>query len=165
MWLGRRHSLVQFVAAAIVWFVGNWAYNRIASPAVRFVTAVADRISLGFTVAPVVTFIEGNPGLVFAQVLTVFIAVVVAQNRIQTRNLTGIEDKLTIMTREPRRAADGGSRKLPPTGGRAIGGAIAGGAIGITFGPGGLLAGVLLGFAIGDRRDVRAYERDPTPRT
>lgn len=33
--------------------------------------------------------------------------------------------------------------------------------MGLSFGPGGLLAGALLGFMIGDRRDIRAYERNP----
>ncbi|MFC7081082.1 hypothetical protein [Halorussus caseinilyticus] len=59
------------------------------------------------------------------------------------------------MTNEPAGVTDGGASELPPTGGRAI----AGGAIGVTFGPGGLLAGILLGFTIGDRRDIRTYER------
>lgn len=160
VWLGRRHSLVQFTVASAMWFVGNWTYNRIAPPIIQLITTVADRASSEFAVAPVVALLEGNSVLVFVQFLTVLIAVVVAQNRRHTQKLKKVEDTLTSMSKRPAEVTDGGDKTLPPTGPRAIGGAIAGGAIGISFGPGGLLAGVFLGFAIGDKRDIRAYERD-----
>jgi hypothetical protein len=94
------------------------------------------------------------------QILTSLLALVIAQNRPQTRKLKDVEDKLTNMSKGSKEIADGGTRELPPTGSRAVFGTIAGGALGITFGPGGLLAGMLLGFVMGDRRDIRAYERD-----
>lgn len=160
MWLGRRHWVVRFVTASAIWFGGNWTYNRIAPTVIEGVLASLRRLS-GFEIAPLFGAFENRPLLVSAQVLMVLLAVVVAQNRIQTRKLKDIKHKLATMTNDPTEVTDGGPRELPPTGGRAIGGAIAGGAIGLTFGPGGLLAGMFLGFAIGDRRDIRAYRRNP----
>jgi hypothetical protein len=126
VWLGRRHSVARFAVAAAVWFAGNWTHNRIAPSIVRIAKVAADRLSFAFAVGPVVTFFEGNSVLLLAQFLTVLVAAVVARNRIRTQKRTGIENNSTIMATTPRKATDGGSRKLPPTGGRAIGGAIAG---------------------------------------
>ncbi|WP_135825490.1 hypothetical protein [Halorussus ruber] len=161
MWLGRRHSLVRFVAATAIWFVGNWTYNRIASPIIGTATKILGQISSELAVTPAVAFLEGNPIFASLQLLVILIAVVVAQNRRHTQKLKDSEDKLTNMTNGSEEITDGGSRKLPPTGPRAIGGLIAGGAIGLSFGPGGVLAGMFLGFAWGDKLDIRAYERNP----
>lgn len=160
-WVERRHSVVQFGFATTFWFAGNWAYNRIALRILALIEEVVERVFFGSATASLVAFLEGNLVLLSVQFLTVLIAIVVGQNRIQTQKLKDIEVKMTTMTKENVEATDGGTRELPPIGGRAIGGTIAGGAIGLSFGPGGVLAGMFLGFAWGDKLDIRAYERDP----
>lgn len=160
-WFECRHSSIRFSIVVAVWFGGNWMYNRVAPTIVEITLALLRRISSELVLAPIFDALENRPVLASAQILLALLAFIVAQNRKHTRKLKNVEDKLTIMVDKPTRGSDGGTRELPPTGPRAIGGAIAGGAIGVSFGPGGLLAGILLGFIMGDKRDIRAYERDP----
>lgn len=160
-WVERRHSAIQFGFATAFWFAGNWVYNRTAPTVTRLALLAAERVFSGIEAVSIVSLIESNLVLASVQFLSALIAVVVGQNRIQTRRLKNVESILTTMTDGRSEATDGGARELPPVGGRALGGMIAGGAIGLSFGPGGVLAGMFLGFAWGDKLDIRAYERDP----
>src|SRR6056297_1507977 len=84
-WIDRRHWLVQVGVVSVMWFAGNWTYNRIAPPILRVGTELLDRLSPEFAVTPVVTFFEGTPVLASVQILMALIAVVVGQNRMQTQ--------------------------------------------------------------------------------
>lgn len=160
-WVNRRHSFVQFAIGILVWFGANWTYNRVSPPLVRFTVSLIERASSEFSVAFVSVVLESSPVLASVQILTALIAIVVAQNRAQTRKLKDIEDKLTTVTTRPAEATDGGTPKRRPTAAWALGLAIAGGALGFSFGPGGVLAGIYFGLLVGGKLDRRVHERDP----
>ena len=164
-WLDRRHPVVQFTAATIVWFGANWTYNRIAPEIIGVLQTLLRWVSFEFPVAPALNLLEERPVSVSVLVLPLLLVTVVVQNRVQTRKLKTIESKMTTMSDSMKKSADGGTRELPPIGPRATGGAvigaIVGAFVGIWFGPGSVLAGAFLGFTTGDKWDIRAYEESP----
>lgn len=164
-WFERRHFSVQFVISLVFWFSGNWAYNRIEPTIMSVLRDLLGRVYFEIAVAFPFSIFEERPVFASALVLLALLVTVVIQNRVQTRRLKTIESILTTMSDSTKASTDGGTRELPPTGPRAIGGAIIGAIIGailaIWFGPGSILAGAFLGFTTGDRWDIRAYERNP----
>lgn len=164
-WFRRRHSAVRSLVAVSIWFAGNWTYNRIAPTIFETFRSLLRRVSVDGAVAPAFGTLAERPTVASVPVLLVLLVIVVVQNRAQTRKLKSIESKVTTMSESPKTSPNGGTRGLPPTGPRAIGGAIVGAivgaVVGIWLGPGSVPAGMFLGFTIGDRWDIRAYERDP----
>lgn len=161
VWIERRHSLVQFAIGFVVWFGGNWTYNRIAPTLIEITLASLRRMSSGFATSSAFGVLRNRPVLASVQVVMVLLVALIVQNRAQTRKLKSVESKMTTMSNPPTRSTDGGTRERPPTGPRGIGGAVIGAIVGTWFGPGGVLAGIYLGFWIGVKLDYRAHERDP----
>lgn len=159
-WLNRRHSLVQFAIGIFVWFGANWTYNRITPPIIRIAVVLTERVPSRLPIAIIFDVLESSPVLASVQILTALIAIVVAQNRTQTQKLKEIEGEVTNMTNRPTEATDGGTPERRPTAAWAIGLAIAGGSLGFSFGPGGVLAGIYFGLLVGGKLDRRTYERD-----
>jgi hypothetical protein len=161
----RAPSLVQSVIAVAAWFSGNWTYNRIAPQITGALQTLLRRLSFEFSIAPALKTLGGRSVLVSVPVFLILLVTLVVQNRTQTQKLKTIESKVTTVADSTGKSTDGGTRELPPTGPRAVGGAIIGAIVGasisIWLGPGSILAGAFLGFTTGDRWDIRAYERDP----
>lgn len=159
-WVNRRHLLVQFAIGILVWFVANWTYNRITPPIVTATVALTERMSSAFPTDFLFGIPDTSPVLASVQILTALLAIVVAQNRMQTQKLKEIEVKVTTMTTSRPETTDGGTPERRPTVAWAVGLAIAGGSIGFSFGPGGVLAGIYFGLLVGGKIDRRGYDRD-----
>lgn len=158
-WVERRHLLVQFLLVGTVWFAGNWTYNRIAPPMIAAITTLANQFPS--EIGPVLSFLRGNPVFVSVQIVLLLVVVVATQNQMHTRRLNMIESKSTTMSSEPREVPDGGKSQRDIPSDWTICGVVCGAIIGSWFGPGGVLAGMYLGFWRGSKLDRRVYENDP----
>lgn len=146
----NQHPVVQLGITAILWFGGNWIYNRIKTPVFDTATAIVDAVPAEFLVSSPFGIVDSMSFPLWAQALGILSGIIVAQNRTHTRKLKRMERKLASMSQEPATATDGGVQKAKEGGGGGVGGAIAGGFAGAPFGPGGALAGAFLGYIIGE---------------
>lgn len=155
-----QHPVVQLGITGILWFGGNWAYNRVRTSVFEAIVAVVNAVPAEFLVSPVFGLGGAMAVPVWVQALGVLSGVVIAQNRTHTRKLKRIEGTISTMDEDPVIAADGGIREANGTGGGGVGGAIAGGFAGVSFGPGGALAGAFLGYIIGENVTDSSVEFD-----
>lgn len=146
----NQHPFVQLGITAILWFGGNWVYNRIKKPIIDGVIGVTEAIPAEYLASPAFGLANAVSFPFWVQLLGILSGAIIAQNRTHTRKLKRIENKLTAMDRGPATVADGGVREAKKDGGGGVGGAIAGGFAGAPFGPGGALAGAFLGYIIGE---------------
>lgn len=146
-----QHAVVQGAITVGLWFAGNWVYNRTAPLIIELSGHAISNVPTESLLALVSGFLGGNLALSTAQLLGVSTGALLGQNGFQTRKLKRIETKVTGMNETTPPATDGGRPESETVGGGGLGGAIAGGSIGISFGPGGVLAGVYLGYVLGER--------------
>lgn len=144
------HPGFQAGIAVAMWFSGNWVYNRIKTPVLEVITTTADAIPSKSLMSPAFGLAEAIPIPIWVQLLGMLSGVIIAQNRIHTQKLKEIEDRLGTMSDGPPTATDGGTRETQKPSGPGVGGAIAGGFAGASFGPGGVLAGAFLGYLISE---------------
>lgn len=150
--LADQHVVVKGVITFGLWFTGNWVYTRIASSFVNVVVHLFSTVPTDSVLAILLGFLGGDAVLSTAHLLGISTGALLGQNRLQTRKLKDIESKLTTMGEKSPAATDGGSQDPEyVSGGGGLGGAIAGVSIGISFGPGGVLAGAYLGYVVGER--------------
>lgn len=146
-----QHPLIQLSIAGVMWFGGNWVYNRIKTPILDLLEAVADAIPAEFLTTPAFGIAGVLSMPMYVQLLGILSGVIIAQNRTHTQKLKQIENKVSGVNDTPATATDGGTRREKKRGGGGgVGGAIAGGFAGASFGPGGALAGAFLGYIIGE---------------
>lgn len=159
LWYGLQTTIddLSIYAKGIVffglWFGGNWVYNRISTPLIDATTELLTDVPLGFIIGPVFGLADASAIPYYIQVLGILLGVVITQNRLHTRRLKQVEEQLLRMNSGPTTATDGGTRRASDKrdgGGTGVGGAIAGGFAGATFGPGGALAGAFLGYVIAE---------------
>lgn len=146
-----QHPTIQVSIAVVMWFGGNWVYNRIKTPVLHFLAAVADAIPAEFLTTPAFGIAGVLSMPMYVQLLGILSGVIIAQNRTHTQKLKEIENEVNGVNDTPATATDGGTRReRKKSGGGGVGGAIAGGFAGASFGPGGALAGAFLGYIIGE---------------
>lgn len=162
--IGDQHVVVQAATTVGLWFAGNWVYNRIAPPLVDSVERAISAFRVESIVVPFFAFLGGDFAVSTAQLLGISTGALLGQNRFQTRRLKRIETNVIAMRESDATATDGGSPETEPVGGGGLGGAIAGGSIGLSFGPGGVLAGAYLGYVLGERLTRGTVPDTPTER-
>lgn len=96
------------------------------------------------------------------QLLGVSTGAILVHNQFQTQRVKRIGDNVIAMNGERSTATDGGSPESEQIGGAGLGGAIAGASIGLSFGPGGVLAGIYLGYVVEERLMRRAFSDSPS---
>lgn len=154
------HYSIQIGIALGLWFGGNWVYNQIKRPVLDFLKWVAGAIPVELLVSPRVGLSQAVGTSVWVQILGMLAGVIIAQNRRQTQKLMRIKSEVESMNGNPEVATDGGRRKSEKPKGAGLGGAIAGGFAGASFGPGGVLAGAFLGYIIGEGMRDEQSEND-----
>lgn len=146
-----QHPTVQLSIAGVMWFGGNWVYNRIKTPILDFLGTVADAVPAELVTSPALGIAGVLSMPIYVQLLGILSGVIVAQNRMHTQKLKEIENEVSGVNDTPATATDGGTRReRDKGGGGGVGGAIAGGFAGASFGPGGALAGAFLGYIIAE---------------
>lgn len=162
------HPVLQIGIAVVVWFGGNWIYNRVKTPVLDVTIDVVEAIPAKSLIAPAFGLAEAVAIPVWVQLLGMLSGIILTQNRIHTQKLKEIEEGLRTMGDDPPTATDGGTRKTQKPSGPGVGGAIAGGFAGASFGPGGVLAGAFLGYLISEElieedTDENAIDDDIDP--
>lgn len=154
-------TVVNAVIMLFLWFGGNWVYNRIKTPVLNGIKSVAEAIPAEFLISPAFGLAQVISIPIWAQALGMLVGVIIAQNRIHTQKLKAIKSELVNMNEDPVTATDGGTREAERPKGAGVGGAIAGGFAGASFGPGGVLAGAFLGYLIGEGIVDEGTDEDP----
>lgn len=155
------HPGFQVGIAVVMWFGGNWVYNRIKAPVLDALTDIMAAIPAKFLISPRFGLTEAVSMPVWVQLLGMLSGVIITQNRLHTRKLKKIGEEIETMSDGSPAATDGGTRRTRTTGGPGVGGAIAGGFAGASFGPGGVLAGAFLGYLISEEMfEEGANDRD-----
>lgn len=155
-----QHAVVQAVLTAGLWFAGNWVYNRIAPPIFDSLASAIASVPTEPMLALIVGLLSGDVVLSRTQLLGGSTGAILAQNQYQIRKLKNMEDSVIAMNGSEQTATDGGSADPELTGGVGIGGALAGASLGLSFGPGGVLAGIYLGYVVEVRLMRRAFSDD-----
>lgn len=158
--LADQHVVVQTVLTVGLWFAGNWVYNRIAPPIVDLVIRAISHVPTELMLALVVRLLSGNLVLSTTQLLGASTGAILVHNHFQTRRVKKIENNVIAMSCERSTATDGGRPESENIGGAGIGGALAGASIGLSFGPGGVLAGIYLGYVVEERLMRRQFPED-----
>jgi len=149
--LADQHIVVQSAITVGLWFAGNWTYNRIAPQVVDSVAGLFSSVRPTSVLALTLELLGADFAFPATQLSGILLGMLVGQTRLQTRRLKRIETKVTDMGKAGETATDGGSPDPETIGGGGLGGAIAGGFAGASFGPGGVLAGAYLGYVLGER--------------
>lgn len=144
------HPGFQVGIAVVMWFGGNWVYNRVKASVLDALTDIVAAIPAKFLLSPGFGLTEAVSMPVWVQLLGMLSGILITQNRLHTRKLKKIGEEIETMSDGPPAATDGGARRARNTGGPGVGGAIAGGFAGASFGPGGVLAGAFLGYLISE---------------
>lgn len=158
--LADQHAVVQAALTVGLWFAGNWVYNRIAPPIFDSVTRAISHVPTELMLALVVRLLSGNLVLSTTQLLGASTGAILVHNHFQTRRVKRIENNVIAMSGERSTATDGGHPESGNVGGAGIGGALAGASIGLSFGPGGVLAGIYLGYVVEERLMRRKFPED-----
>lgn len=158
--LTNQHALVQVTLTAGFWFAGNWVYNRIAPPIFDSLASAASLVPTEPTLALIVGLLSGDVVLSTTQLLGGSTGAILVHNHFQTRRVKRIERDVIAMSKTCSTATDGGRPESKDVGGAGVGGALAGASIGFSFGPGGVLAGIYLGYVVEERLMRRAFPED-----
>lgn len=163
--LADHHVAVQGALTAGVWFAGNWAYNRIAPPIIASVVGAISYVPTESMLALIVGLLSGAFVLSTTQLLGGSTGAILVHNHLQTRRLKRVEDNVIAMNGGYSTATDGGSPETEKIGeGVSFGGALAGASIGLSFGPGGVLAGIYLGYVVEKRLMRRQFSDEHAER-
>lgn len=150
--IGDQPTVVQIPLTAGLWFAGNWVYNRIAPPIIDLLTHALTNAPTESTFTLIVGLFTGDLALSTAQLLGLSTSAILGYNKLQTRKLKSIESNVIAMSEVDTTATDGGRPESGKIGsGPGLAGALAGASIGLSFGPGGVLAGIYLGYVVENR--------------
>jgi hypothetical protein len=147
-----QHAVVQVTVTAGLWFAGNWVYNRITPVIVELLAYAIYSVPTESVLRLLFGLLTGDLALSTAQLLGLSTSVILGYNKLQTSKLTTIESNVIAMNKTDATATDGGrSRPEKLVSGPGLAGALAGASIGFSFGPGGVLAGIYLGYVVENR--------------
>lgn len=161
--IADQHAVVQVTLTVGLWFTGNWTYNRVAPPIFDSFASAISHVPIESMLELMVSLLSGDVVLSTTQLLGASTGAILVHNQFQTRRIKRIEDNVIAMNGGHPAATDGGSPGSERTvRGAGLGGALAGASIGLSFGPGGVLAGIYLGYVVEQRLMRRAFS-DDTP--